>query len=143
MLIIITIPNITSAGAVDWEFVNIYCPFGFPWVSLGCLWLPLGQLWVPLGSLWGALGLPLAILWGPFGHLESLWDPFGAPWAALGRLLDLIKNWTSKCAVCIVKHSNICVFGAHRRHPLLPLLPLKWCHEVLLAPPLPPRRGSG
>jgi hypothetical protein len=37
------------------------CPFGFPWVSLGCLWVPLGRLW----ARFGFFGVPLGGLWAP------------------------------------------------------------------------------
>ncbi len=93
--------NITSAGAVDRDFVNISGPFGFAWVSLGCLWLswadlglPLTPFGVPLGSLWPSFGVALAVL-------GQLWEPFGAPWAVLGRLLDFLKigpHFPRKCA---------------------------------------------
>jgi len=45
--------NITCAGAVDREFVYTLV-----------VELTLDGLWL----LWGALGLPLAVLWGPFGR---------------------------------------------------------------------------
>ena len=78
--------NITSAGAVDREFVNISGPFGFPWVCLGCHWPPLARLWAPFRSLWLPLGhpkLPLAVLWA---HLAGLWSRFGALWEPVGSL---------------------------------------------------------
>ncbi len=51
---------------------RLWAPFGSLWGTLGLplavLWDPFGYLGPPFGSLWGALGLPLAVLWGPFGH---------------------------------------------------------------------------
>ena len=74
-----------SIGAVDRESVYIVE------LTLDTLWL-----------LWGALGLPFAVFWGPFGHLamclgrlsapfDSLWLPWGAlglPLGVLGHLWD-------------------------------------------------------
>ena len=55
---------------------------------------PLGRPWASFGSLWGALGLPLAVLWGPFGRLGApvcrLWASFGSLWGALGLSLAVL-----------------------------------------------------
>ena len=55
--------NITSAWAVDREFLSIYL---VPLASLGCLWGALGLPWGALGLLLGAFGLllgALGVLW--------------------------------------------------------------------------------
>ena len=51
--------NITSAGAVDREFVYIYwaqrgpnvAPLGSNSIKLGSNWAPLGSIWIPLAPL--------------------------------------------------------------------------------------------
>ena len=50
--------NITSALAVDRDFVDINSGEA--------------PTWGPFGSVWGALELPLVILGGPLGHLGAL-----------------------------------------------------------------------
>lgn len=60
----LAIIDITSAGAVDWEFVET--------VSL---WLPLGGFGVPLASLaptLGALWLPLGCSWAPHRRVPRI-----------------------------------------------------------------------
>ena len=52
------------------------------------LWADFGLPLAPFGSLWGALGLPLAVLWGPFGE-------------PLGHIGNFIENWTSFTEKCI------------------------------------------
>ena len=59
----------------------------------------------------------------PFG---SLWLPLGVPGAALGRLLDLIKNWTSKCAVCIVNTQQHLRFLHSPADPAFPAEVVSW-----------------
>ncbi len=63
--------NITSAGAVDREFVRIYL---VPLASVGCLWGAFGFLWRDFGFLLAAFGraswVPLAVFW-------ILWDDLG------------------------------------------------------------------
>ena len=49
-----------------------------PGLPLAVLWDPFGYLGPPFGSLWGALGLPLAVLWGPCGHCGA---QGAGPWA--------------------------------------------------------------
>ena len=88
--------------------------FGVPLAASGSLWLPLECLWTPIcspGALVGpivgglgafgflsiAVGLPLAVLGGPFGRPGVPVGSFWPPWTASGRLLDLIQNRTSKC----------------------------------------------
>ena len=39
-------------------YIYIYCPFGSPWLSFGCLRLPSSQLWTALAPF----GLPLSVL---------------------------------------------------------------------------------
>ena len=95
------------------------CPFGFPWVSLGCLWADIGLalapfnpfglhlavLWAPFGpfaSLWGGPGLPLAILWA---HLAGLWNHFGALWEPVislgpGPPLQTSSSMFTVCDAC-------------------------------------------
>jgi hypothetical protein len=81
--------NITSAWAADREFFEIHLflwlpldsfgclcsAFGAPWAHFGFLLAPLGALARPFGrpfvysgSLWSGLGLPVDVLWGPFGR---------------------------------------------------------------------------
>ena len=76
--------NITAAGAVDREFVDIVFPSPLPcpqWVPMGPPWvLP----WVSMGShgrRMGAMGLP----WNAMG---APWAPHGHPYAPHGLLSD-------------------------------------------------------
>ena len=57
-----------------------------PWVVLGRLGQLLDQLWVPFGSFGSALGLPLAILWGPLGDLGVSWGSSAFLWFHRGAL---------------------------------------------------------
>ena len=113
--------NITFAGTVYREFVNIYlvplASLGFSWVSLGvplasfgmtlglaafgCPWPPFGHLGRPVGPLLGALGdfgLPVTPFWGPLGvPLPIRWPSLASLlgcWAASGRFLNCIDLWT-------------------------------------------------
>ena len=79
--------NITSAGAVDREFVilsPICCRcgvLGFPFAPLELPGAPFGSLWVTLGLPLVPFGSPSGSLWFPLGHP---WAPFGSLWATLG-----------------------------------------------------------
>ena len=42
--------------------------------------VPFGCRGAAFGSLWGALGLPLAVLWGPFGRLGAPLGPTEPHW---------------------------------------------------------------
>ena len=75
--------NITSAWAVDREFVSIYL---VPAASLGGLWDALGLLWGALGFILGALGLLCGALGLPWDALGVLWGALGFLWGALGPL---------------------------------------------------------
>ena len=88
-----------AAGAVDREFFDI---------------LTLSETF---GSLWGALGLPLAVLWGPFGRLGapvgplwasfgSLWLPLGCPWALFGRPLGSLWSSWGTCWIPLGRFSE-------------------------------------
>ncbi len=86
-------PTSTRAGSL-WPSGGtcgrLWAPFGSLWGALGLplavLWGPFGYLGPPFGSLWGALGLPLAVLWGPFGHRGAQRPALGpgpaSPWAS-------------------------------------------------------------
>ena len=67
--------NITSAWAVDREFVNIY------WAQLGPNFIQLGSNWIQIGSNWVPIGLHL----DPFGSHWPLWGPIGCQ-ARFGNL---------------------------------------------------------
>ena len=72
-------------------------------LALGIFGMPLAFFGPTFGSLWfqlGALELPLAVLWHPFGYSR-------APRAALGERLDLSENWTPEYAEVILKKNNI------------------------------------
>ena len=71
--------NIMSAGVVDREFVNIYCPLG----SLECLGFPLGGLLAPFGVLRIAIGCHLGLLWLPWNSFGSLRGGTGLPLVVL------------------------------------------------------------
>ena len=58
--------------------------------------------------------------------------------------LDFDENWGPRERGCMYIYSNICVLGIHMPIPAVPVVPavqLKWCHEVLLAAPLPHAPG--
>ena len=76
--------QVTAAGAVDREFVDIVFPSPFPcprWVPMGAPWVlpwvsmgPHGTAWAP----WASHGMP----WAPHGPLH------GHPYALHGLLPD-------------------------------------------------------
>ena len=82
---------------------------------------------------WKNLFWPGPCFWVPL-------TPFGRPLIDPGPWRQLKDFWEGSELSSTVKHINIVVF---RTCPQVPRVPLKWWHEVLLAPPLPPRRGSG
>ena len=124
--------NITSAGAVDREFViyfGVRCRtlspiccrcgvLGFPFAPLEFPGAPFGSLWVTLGLPLVPFGSPSGSLWFPLGHP---WAPFGSLWATLGlplvpkaricrqrRLEGILgEAWTSKWAKLMEGLSNI------------------------------------
>ena len=111
-----------------------YCPQPTTLGTFGSLWFPLGCPWAPF---WPSFGVPLIVL----GHL---WDPFGAPWAALGRLLEIGRNFPSKCSPFAMPAHKNKPPGIHILVILViqvPRVPRKWCHEVLLGAPLPHAPG--
>ena len=61
LLYLLIISNITSAGAVDREFVYIVEPGA------------------AFGPLWEALGLPVVVLWPPRAFPPTPGSPFGLP----------------------------------------------------------------
>ena len=69
--------NITSAGAVDREFVNIYGllgPIGPNWNGpIGPNWDPVGPHWVPIGPNWAPLG-PIGPYWALLGPGPGCWE---------------------------------------------------------------------
>lgn len=67
--------NITSAGAVDREFVNIY------WAQMGPNFIQLGSNWIQIGSNWA----PIVFHLDPFGCHWPLWGPMGCQ-ARFGNL---------------------------------------------------------
>ena len=66
-------------GALEVVLGVLWDPFEPTLAPLGCVWGLWGRLLDPFGSLWDALGLPLAVLWGTFGHPWT-------PWSALAVL---------------------------------------------------------
>ena len=64
----------------------------------------------------------------------------------LSIFVDFIEKWTSFTEKC-VKFTKLVfkkqLFRICFLVPPVPLVPLKWCHEVLLGPPFHTRRGSG
>ena len=145
--------------------------FGLPWADFDALLIPLGTLWVPFGrslgpfgrplrpfgSLWSALGLPVAALWTPFGHSGTN----GACLKLITNIYDYRReelNLTSKpmilgdrgenpSKILAIDYREMCqihetVFK-NKLSRICPLVPAKWCHEVLLGPPFHTRRGSG
>ena len=124
--------NITSAGAVDREFViyfGVRCRtlspiccrcgvLGFPFAPLELPGAPFGSLWVTLGLPLVPFGSPSGSLWFPLGHP---WAPFGSLWATLGpplapkaricrqrRLEGILgEAWTSKWSKLMEGLSNI------------------------------------
>ena len=67
--------NITSAGAVDREFVNIYG------AQLGPNFSQFGSNWIQIGPNW----VPIVLHLDPFGCHWPLWGPIGCQ-ARFGNL---------------------------------------------------------
>ena len=90
-----------AAWAVDREFVYIVGPVVLPLVAFGPTLAPFWAFGVPFGSLWGALGLPLAVLWGPCGRfgppVGSLWGALGTCGIPLGHLWGLFGPSSGVC----------------------------------------------
>ena len=82
----------------------------------------------------------------PFG---SLWLPLGSLGAALGRLVDLIENWTPKCAEFIKidpPGGSQSLFSyrrpqRNRRYEIHPRIPRIRCHQLRLRTSLPHAPG--
>ena len=117
--------NITSAWAVDREFLNIYLvplaslgclwdPLGCPWAPLGCPWAPLGCPWAPLGCPWAPFGCPWAPLRCPWTALGCPWGPRGAPWGQIPTNGQILVSNTEKCVKFMKLSSKIsfCVFAS-------------------------------
>ena len=69
--------NITSAGAVDREFVNIYwAHLGPNFTQVGSNWSRIGSNWLPIWTPFGPQGIPLAPL-GPHWEPDRFGDRFG------------------------------------------------------------------
>ena len=103
-------------------------PFGSP---LESLWLPLDGL----GFLWGAIGLPLGCPWLALGALGSLWvplAPFRCPWAPFGSSMFTV------CDACAQNQASWNSSPWSRMSRMSP----KWCHPLLLRPPLPHGPGA-
>ena len=143
-------PNITSAWAVDREFFDIYLSLWFPLASFGCLWNAFGAPWADFELRFDSLGSPWVPSGRPLAAFGSLWPAFGLPLALfgepLGHIGNFTENWTSFTEKCVKftklysKNQLLCICLLV---PLVPLVPLKWWHEVLLGPPFHTRRGSG
>ena len=92
--------TITSAWAVDREFVNIY----------------IGPIWVPISPKWGQIGAGLDQIGSPFGlHL----DPMGShwpPWDPLGAGPVWGPFWEPRELSSAMPAHKICVFGIHHRN---------------------------
>ena len=87
----------------------------------------------PFGSPRGALGLPLAVLWGPFGE-------------PLGNIGNFIENWmsfTEKCVKFMKQSTQNCFWelasGARGASGASGSGVSKCCSD----PPFHTRRGSG
>ena len=69
--------NITSAWAVDREFVNIYwAHLGPNFTQVGSNWSRIGSNWLPIWTPFGPQGIPLAPL-GPHWEPDRFGDRFG------------------------------------------------------------------
>ena len=67
--------NITSAWAVDREFVNIYwAHLGPNFTQVGSNWSRIGSNWLPIWTPFGSQGIPLAPL-GPHWEPDPVWEP--------------------------------------------------------------------
>ena len=67
--------NITSAWAVDREFVNIYwAHLGPNFTQVRSNWSRIGSNWLPIWTPFGPQGIPLAPL-GPHWEPGPVWEP--------------------------------------------------------------------
>ena len=86
--------------------------------SVLSLWFPL----LPSDSPRSALGLPLAVVWGPFGerlgHIGNFIETLDALYRELYQIHEPVKKKTQLFGIC-------------------PRSARKWCQQVLLRPSLP------
>ena len=94
-MIFLNIVNITAAGAVDREFVDIVFPSPLPCPQ----WVPMGPPWVlpwvsmgPHGRRMGAMGVPWNAMGAPWA---APWAPICAAWASTGP-----KTFGIVCSAC-------------------------------------------